>query len=1196
MSTEERGTTLKATFDATGVRKGSQDAVGAVRQMASDITAEAGKAAAGLERVGAGGERSADAVERDTRRMVQSLERATAAAQSGGRQTSAYFEVLAKQRGLDPATIAPYIAELRKVEAAQARVGAGLGGMELSAKATTAALRQVPAQFTDIVTSLAAGQAPLTVLLQQGGQLKDVFGGAGAAARAIGGYILGLINPITITVAAAAGLAVAFEAGSREASNFGRALIQSGNAAGTTAGQLGQIASAVAQATGATQGRTAEVLREIAQSGEVAANSLQRYTAAAVALERAGGPAAEETAKVFAELGKEPLKASEKLNESVRHLTASTYDQIKTLTEQGRAVDAARVAQEAYAKAIEERAPQIERQLGLVERAWRRIKDVAKGAGDAVLEIGRGDETRKQIELLEAQLKVNAEQRPGAGQIGQDAIDRGNQKLVARLRLLQQGVGYEQLSGSLQAEIVKQQEAGIRWLKEGEKHLSAQQKAALELKNELLAIENVGRAAGASQDQINERIGQAKQRYAERAGEQKKANKELEQEAKLLAELAGLSGSYLEDLNALERSRKRGAVTEAEYVTAVEALIARQPFARKAAQDAAEQAREEAREVQRATAARAKYLDGLDDELARGDKHLQSLRDELVLMTQGKVALKDIVALRLEEQAVLLERDLLALQQADPRLDEAERQRLQRRIDQLREQARIQREIATATDADEVRKANERAAREAAAEWNRTADQISNALAAALLDGGKDGANSLKALFRNLVLRPAVDLLRPGVDALGDILGVGRKDGQAAGAGKEIADSIRSFLGPDLSKSLGNVGKTVGPYIGAAMLGRSVGIAISNGYSLNGGSGNSTVNAGAVIGAVFGPIGSAIGAVIGGAVNRLFGRKLADTGFEGSFGAGGNFTGNSYEFLKGGLFRSDKTNRGALDGGLESVLDAGGKAAFSTASAYVEAIGLPVEALANYSQSIKVSLKDLSEDQARDAVTKAVQDFQEGLLGRFSAQLEPLRRTGETLTQVAERLASLQTFSKSLNELGGVFSRVAALSVDARENLIELAGGMENLTQQALGFVQQYFGREEIAGIKAREIQAVLSAVGINKDISTKEQFRSIVDAVDVTSEAGRQQLAQLLRVATDFADVASFLGETGGTLSSAALLAPQSGVIPALFAQPDQAQIDAINGVGSGVNAVREAIEDLIDVVRGGFGSGPVYLAGDGP
>jgi phage-related minor tail protein len=56
----------------------------------------------------------------------------------------------------------------------------------MSAKATAAALRGVPAQLTNIVVSLQGGQAPLTVLLQQGGQLKDMFGGIGNASKALG--------------------------------------------------------------------------------------------------------------------------------------------------------------------------------------------------------------------------------------------------------------------------------------------------------------------------------------------------------------------------------------------------------------------------------------------------------------------------------------------------------------------------------------------------------------------------------------------------------------------------------------------------------------------------------------------------------------------------------------------------------------------------------------------------------------------------------------------------------------------------------------------------------------------------------------------------------------------------------------------------------------------------------------------------
>ncbi len=40
-----------------------------------------------------------------------------------------------------------------------------------------AAMRTLPAQFTDIVTQLAGGQNPFLIMLQQGGQISDSFGG-----------------------------------------------------------------------------------------------------------------------------------------------------------------------------------------------------------------------------------------------------------------------------------------------------------------------------------------------------------------------------------------------------------------------------------------------------------------------------------------------------------------------------------------------------------------------------------------------------------------------------------------------------------------------------------------------------------------------------------------------------------------------------------------------------------------------------------------------------------------------------------------------------------------------------------------------------------------------------------------------------------------------------------------------------------
>ena len=99
-----------------------------------------------------------------------------AAMEAGGKSTSDYYRLLASQRGIDAGGLTPYLNQLDRLNAKQAALGQTAGQ-------TANALRSVPAQATDIVTSLAGGQSPLLVLLQQGGQLKDLFGGIGPAAR-----------------------------------------------------------------------------------------------------------------------------------------------------------------------------------------------------------------------------------------------------------------------------------------------------------------------------------------------------------------------------------------------------------------------------------------------------------------------------------------------------------------------------------------------------------------------------------------------------------------------------------------------------------------------------------------------------------------------------------------------------------------------------------------------------------------------------------------------------------------------------------------------------------------------------------------------------------------------------------------------------------------------------------------------------
>ncbi|HBX2060857.1 TPA: phage tail protein [Klebsiella variicola] len=78
---------------------------------------------------------------------------------------------------------------------------AQLGKTGQSAAQTANAMRMIPAQMTDIIVGLSTGQSPFMVLMQQGGQLKDMFGGIGPAIKGVGTYVMGLVNPYSVAAA-----------------------------------------------------------------------------------------------------------------------------------------------------------------------------------------------------------------------------------------------------------------------------------------------------------------------------------------------------------------------------------------------------------------------------------------------------------------------------------------------------------------------------------------------------------------------------------------------------------------------------------------------------------------------------------------------------------------------------------------------------------------------------------------------------------------------------------------------------------------------------------------------------------------------------------------------------------------------------------------------------------------------------------
>ncbi|TYW88293.1 phage tail protein [Klebsiella pneumoniae] len=283
-----------------------------------------------------------------------------------------------------------------------------LGKTGQSAAQTANAMRMIPAQMTDIIVGLSTGQSPFMVLMQQGGQLKDMFGGIGPAIKGVGGYVLGLINPVTLAAAAVGVLGLAYYKGSQEQDEFYKSLVLTGNLVGKTSGQLADMAARVSVAANSTTGAAASTLNQLVSSGKVAGDSLERVTTAIVKTSEATGIATDKLVGDFNDIAADPVAAITKLNDQYHFLTLATYNQIKALQDEGNQQEAARVATDAYANTMQQRANDIHENLGLLERGWNSVTNAIKGATDALLDFGREKgpserlaEIRKEIDWID---------------------------------------------------------------------------------------------------------------------------------------------------------------------------------------------------------------------------------------------------------------------------------------------------------------------------------------------------------------------------------------------------------------------------------------------------------------------------------------------------------------------------------------------------------------------------------------------------------------------------------------------------------------------------------------------------------------------------------------------------------------------------------------------------------------------------
>lgn len=299
---------------------------------------------------------------------------------------------------------------LSRQEAAARRAGISVGQY-------SAALRTLPAQFTDIATQLAGGQSPFLILLQQGGQIKDSFGGLGPMLQALRDALFGfneesretsesaagisdaaealnntseaaeklgraggLLNTFNLAIAGSVGLlallAGAAYSSSQQFDNVARSLILMGGAGFSSMQQLNDAAKDVADNAGASLAESVDTLVQLNDTGKYTADQMTKIAKSILAMGDAGLDTKAALAD-FSRLANDPIKALASLNQQYGFVDEAMMKHLITLEKTKGKTAAANEAITLFADTMEDRSNKIVEATDNIGQAWNGLKAFA---------------------------------------------------------------------------------------------------------------------------------------------------------------------------------------------------------------------------------------------------------------------------------------------------------------------------------------------------------------------------------------------------------------------------------------------------------------------------------------------------------------------------------------------------------------------------------------------------------------------------------------------------------------------------------------------------------------------------------------------------------------------------------------------------------------------------------------------------
>ncbi|CAJ1255336.1 TPA: phage tail tape measure protein [Escherichia coli] len=251
-----------------------------------------------------------------------------------------------------------------------------------------AAMRTLPAQFTDIATQLAGGQNPWLILLQQGGQVKDSFGGMIPMFRGLAGAITLPMVGVTSLAVATGALAYAWYQGDSTLSAFNKTLVLSGNQSGLTADRMLTLSRA-GQATGLTFNQARESLAALVNAGVRGGEQFEAINQSVARFASASGVEVDKVAEAFGKLTTDPTSGLMAMARQFHNVTAEQIAYVAQLQRSGDEVGALQAANDIATKGFDEQTRSLKENMGTLETWADKTGKAFKSMWDAILDIGR---------------------------------------------------------------------------------------------------------------------------------------------------------------------------------------------------------------------------------------------------------------------------------------------------------------------------------------------------------------------------------------------------------------------------------------------------------------------------------------------------------------------------------------------------------------------------------------------------------------------------------------------------------------------------------------------------------------------------------------------------------------------------------------------------------------------------------------